>query len=103
MADTDTKQTKPKLHALAADEREIGIFQTDDERAEGIWHVYTSSPYWIRHLDKIAEGRRADGFGGQEYTLKQNQVLLRQSRKPKQLSERQRNILAERMRSLNSK
>ena len=87
------------MTTLTADEREICVSQTDAERADGIWHVFTSSPYWIRRLDKFGELIREDGLGGKEYRLRQKQVLLRKQPKKRQMSDRQRKILAERLRA----
>jgi hypothetical protein len=81
---------------LSADEREICVCQTDEERAEGVWHVYTSSPFWMRRLDKFGELVQDRGEG-KEYRLQQNQVHLRKLPKKRVMTEEQREAVRERL------
>lgn len=57
-------------------ERETAITMTSEDHTR--WQVWTDDPYWIRRLDRIAEGKPS--AGGKAYTLRADQVLLRRAR-----------------------
>lgn len=68
-------------------EREILIGKINDEDC---WDVYTSSPIWARRLEKIAKAHGVEGTemqGGIRYKLPIKAVSLR---KPRVLSEKQK-------------
>jgi hypothetical protein len=79
---------------LLPEERETHINMTGDNH--DVWVVFTDDPYWIRKLDKVAQGKPVGN--GKEYKLRADQVVIRSGKK--QLSETHKAQLAIKMRSL---
>jgi hypothetical protein len=70
--------TKP---VLALDEMETAITQTAEDRARGVWHVYSDDPYWQRRLDELAKKVRVQGPGAW-YEIEHRQITLRTPGRP---------------------
>ena len=79
---------------LTLDEMETHVTINAADRS--IIEVYSDDPVWQRRLEKLAgEGRPATNGPGRFWTLPASYLALR---KPRQLSDEQRALLAERAR-----
>lgn len=58
-------------------EREIAFSQSAQDRRDGVWHVWTNDPYWLRRLATIGAEVVRDSGASKEYKLDQRMVLLR--------------------------
>lgn len=78
---------------LSNEERETHLSMTGDNHKEFI--CFTDDPYWVRRLDKIAEGKPVGK--GKEYRLQANQVTIRAVPKRRELSDEERQQIAQRL------
>lgn len=90
--------------ALTLEEQETNLNMVAIDRTT--WHVFTDDPVMQRKLERIgAVLVRENLFGGKEYTLRADQVLLRKGKRKQisKMTEEQRAKASERMKEINSK
>lgn len=87
-----------------SEEQEININKV---RTDDYFEVYTNDSTWLTKLLKFAEPIDPEYEDGRiisaKFRLKKNQVTLRKSPKKREMTEEQRQEMAERMRKLHSK
>ena len=84
---------------LSNEERETHLSMTGDNHKE--WEIFTDDPYWVRRLDKFAEGQPVGK--GKKYRLQANQVTIRAVPKRRELSDEERQQISERFRAMREK
>lgn len=66
---------------LTKEEMETAFVQSAEDRANGIWHVFTCDAYWQKRLAKYGKLEKQDGLG-YWYTIEHKQLSFR---KPKSM------------------
>ena len=79
-------------YELLPEERETHFNMSGDNHNEFI--VFSDDPYWVRRLDKIAEGKIIGA--GKEYRLRADQVLVRAGKPQREYTDAQRAAMSER-------